>query len=266
MSSDLSSFVKPVPEEVNKTVDPEPTSKKKRKKSDGRDTELEDMRKLAKSYCSCFEQYNSIRRYSKQRLADWLEQKEFEVDHNLKNSVFSFVQQAYAFVLDKLTKGDGHVQNQIANDLTLRQSLEDEGRNLLQYLSNKSKILVLTSADVYHGKSEQREKQSKKERQVLPVSDVEQNMQVASSPLSSDSEGQASFHFDLRPEGQRQDCPPSEVAERQEGMEEPIRRNCDHVSDFHVAADLGDDQSEGGHCVSPILDNRVAADHGESNC
>ena len=85
---DLSEFVKPVPEAVSPQG--EKTNKKRKQTSSdkaGGDAELKEMRSRAKSYCQSFEQYNSIRRYSKKRLADWLEQKEFDIDNSLKNSV-----------------------------------------------------------------------------------------------------------------------------------------------------------------------------------
>lgn len=216
MSTDLAEFVRPVPEDKESFVVPAKAKQKKKSK----DEELEEMRKRAKSYCNSFEQWNSIRKYKKPRLVEWLEQKEFDIDNSLKNSVFSFVQEAYGFILDKISKGEGYVQQQICNDLTLRQALEDEGRNLLKYLSNKSKILVLTGADLYHGKQEQ--------KLYTPA---------------SDHPGQTPVHDDLREEGEREDSPVGEAVEGQESMEEQIRPDRDHEPDIHASTDMGDDEA-----------------------
>ena len=82
------------------------------------DPELQDMRAQAKSLCNSYEQYRSVSRYKKERLRDWLEQKQFDSDAQLHETVFSFAHQAYAFAVDFMTKGGGHVKNQLSNDLT----------------------------------------------------------------------------------------------------------------------------------------------------
>ena len=227
MYADLSEFVKSVPTEEVKAVTPDaPPTKKKRKMTSSSDPELEEMRKRAKSYCTCFEQYNSIRRYSKKRLADWLEQKEFDIDNSLKNSVFSFVTEAYGFVLDKLLKGEGHVAKQVSSDLSLRQALEDEGRNLLMYLSNKSKILVLTGADIYHGKAEQR------------AIEAEQEALLPTETLSGDPEGPTSIYSGLWSEGIGKNSTDREATEGQESMEGVLRQDSDNEPDIHATTDL----------------------------
>jgi hypothetical protein len=268
MYADLSEFVKSVPTEEVKAVTPDaPPTKKKRKMTSSSDPELEEMRKRAKSYCTCFEQYNSIRRYSKKRLADWLEQKEFDIDNSLKNSVFSFVTEAYGFVLDKLLKGEGHVAKQVSSDLSLRQALEDEGRNLLMYVSNKSKILVLTGADIYHGKAEQRaiEAERKEAEALLPLLEGEQEMPATTETLSGDTEGPTSIYSNLWEKGFGKNSIDSQATEGQESVEELLRRDCDNVTDIHATTDLGDDQPGGDDSVPSVLDDSLAAIDGEPN-
>jgi hypothetical protein len=254
-AADLSEFVKSVPTEEVKTVTPDaPPTKKKRKPISSSDPELEEMRKRAKSYCTCFEQYNSIRRYSKKRLADWLEQKEFDIDNSLKNSVFSFVTEAYGFVLDKVLKADGHVAEQVKNDLSLRQALEDEGRYLLQYLSNKSKVLVLTGVDVFHGKAKQRAIEAEKEA-LLPLLEGEQDMQATAKTLPGNPEGQATVYSNLWKKGFGKNSTDREATEGQESVEGELRSDNHNEPDLHVTADMGYDQPGGGNSVPPILDD-----------
>ena len=136
-------------------------SKKNKKKrsspySKPGDEEMADMRKRAKSMCNSYEQYRSISKYTKDRLKDWLQQKDFDSDAQLRESVFSFAHKAYAIAFDFITKGDGHVRERLESDLSLRTAIEDEGRDIVKWLSNKSKIAFLTASDTFEGKIEQR--------------------------------------------------------------------------------------------------------------
>ena len=124
--------------------------------SKGGDDELVDMRKRAKSMCNSYEQYRSISKYKTDRLRDWLQQKDFDSDAQLRDSVFSFAHKAYAMAFDFITKGDGHVRERLENDLSLRTAIEEEGRGIVKWLSNKSKIAFLTASDTFEGKIEQR--------------------------------------------------------------------------------------------------------------
>ena len=45
---------------------------------------------------------------------------------------------------------------EIVSDVTLRQSLEQEGSKFEQFLTNKFKIVALTSIDVFNGKQKQK--------------------------------------------------------------------------------------------------------------
>ena len=71
----------------------------------------------------------------------------------MRETVFSSLHKLYAFGLDLVSRGDGHVREQIENDLSLKDSLEQECSSLLKYLTNKSKIAFLTTTDVVKGKS-----------------------------------------------------------------------------------------------------------------
>ena len=122
----------------------------------GKDEELIEMRKKGKALCSCWEQWRSISKYKKERLKDWIEQKEYDSDKTMQNSVFTLAIKTYGTVLDYLAKGDGHISKNIEADISLRSAIEEECSDWVKYLSNKSKIAFLTSSNVYHGKMEER--------------------------------------------------------------------------------------------------------------
>ena len=123
---------------------------KKRKAE--KEENLDELRAIAKSFCSCPEQWKSVSRYKKERLQEFVDSKNFERDQAMRETVFSSLHKLYAFGLDFFTRGNGYVKEQVENDLSLRDALEQECGALLQYLTNKSKIVFLTSTDVLQGK------------------------------------------------------------------------------------------------------------------
>ena len=56
---------------------------------------------------------------------------------------------------DKLTADGGHVEEQIMSDITLRQSIEQEGGSFIQFLTNRYKIVALTCVDTFNGKQKE---------------------------------------------------------------------------------------------------------------
>lgn len=139
-----------------KAPPPEPieivTKKRKRCSPD----ELQALKKEAQCYCKTYDEYKAIRNYKRNRLEQWIEEKKFDQDHNLSETIFDAIHNVFAATLDMLTRGEGYVKDELLNDLTLRQAIEDEGRGLLKFLSNRYRILALTGSDTYHGKLKQR--------------------------------------------------------------------------------------------------------------
>jgi len=230
---------------------------KKKKKSRGTpydrkgDPELQDMRAEAKSLCGSYEQYRSVSKYKKERLRDWLEQKQFDSDAQLQETVFSFAHKAYSMAVDFLTKGDGHVKDRLSNDLTLRTAIEDEGRDMVKWLTNKSKIVFLTMNDTFEGKMEQKKEKQKEPatieeikeygtagteeanadhhetgddvmgqqddnnttEQVLHMREGTQEMQAATEALPGLDTIEATSDIGVWPEGQREDTFDGEIIE-----------------------------------------------------
>ena len=75
----------------------------------------------------------------------------------MRETVFSSLHKLYAFGLDFFSRGGGYVKEQVENDLSVRDALEQECSSLLKYLTNKSKIAFLTTTYVVQGKVVQKQ-------------------------------------------------------------------------------------------------------------
>lgn len=114
--------------------------------------EDQELRKRARFLCASPEQYRIVAKYGTQKLKEWVQDKEFEQKKALAQTVFDAVHRILAVGLDKITQGDGFVESQILADLTLRQSIEEEGIEYLSLLQNKVRILVLSFVDTVNAK------------------------------------------------------------------------------------------------------------------
>jgi hypothetical protein len=138
-------------ESVPAQVTAEP-SNKKRKRSLTKDDEL---RQKARFYCKCPEQWRSVSRYSEKRLTEFVQEKEFNDQQQLYDSIFTFALNVIASGLDIVTHGKGHVRTELENDVSLKQAIEQEGCKFIQFLNNKFKIVALIGIDTFNGKRQQ---------------------------------------------------------------------------------------------------------------
>ncbi len=120
------------------------------------DSSTEDLRLVAKNYCCTTQEWQDVCSMSKSKIKTYIAQKEFENAQNLRTSFFSGAHRAIAYAVDAITKGNGHVNSQIANDLTLQRALEEEAMPLLCYLNNRAKLAMLLINDIIQGKLLQR--------------------------------------------------------------------------------------------------------------
>ena len=149
MSAD--DFVQPLPTTDDSTEKAENTAepaKKKRKKNDT----FEDIKEKAKAWCKTPEEWLAVQQLSRKKLEEFVQRKEFESSKEFSNQVFSFMHGMLALVLDTVSRGDGYVKEEIMNDLSLRESIELECKDIVHYLHNKTKLILLSSIDVYNGK------------------------------------------------------------------------------------------------------------------
>ena len=105
--------------------------------------DTEELRTEAKVYCTTQEDWRIVGCMSKGKLKNFIEQKEFEQSQHLRNSVFSGVHRALAFVVDRVGKGEGYIQSALLEDKTLQASIEQEALPFLTFLNNRLKIAML---------------------------------------------------------------------------------------------------------------------------
>ena len=142
-----------------KSAKPKKTKKRKPEGGDvsGEQQESDNsLKRKARFYCSCPEQWRAVSRYTPQKMSEFVAEKEFQQNKDLSTTVFNGIHKGMAGLLDMVSNGEGHVEEQILADVTLRQSIEEEGASLIFLIQNKVRIIVLSVLDVYHGKRIQR--------------------------------------------------------------------------------------------------------------
>jgi hypothetical protein len=133
-----------------------PEKKKRKRQEEETGPTRESSLAIARSFCSCPEQWETVRRYPAKKLSQFIETERFRRDAGLRESFFGSLHRFYGFVLDKLTMGEGHVQSHLERDVSLRHALEEEFQSVLCYLNNRMKIGLLSANGVMSGKIEQR--------------------------------------------------------------------------------------------------------------
>jgi hypothetical protein len=131
--------------------------KKKRKHSELKkvDTDTDDLKNRARFYCKSPDQWLIVKKYNRDRLDQFVSEHDFNALKDLHESLFGFIHKVLAVVCDKISAGGGHVQEQILSDVTLRQSIEQEGGSFIQFLTNRYKIVALTCVDTFNGKQKE---------------------------------------------------------------------------------------------------------------
>ena len=193
------------------------TKKRKLEKSPVDD----DLRKRAQLFCVCPEQWRSVSRYSKEKLAQFVEENQFREQQQLQNTVFSFVQRALATGLDMISRGNGFVREQVENDQSLHTAIAAEGVNFIALLNNKVKLLALLSADVMTGKLNQQLKSPQiteiknDDNPIIFSGKITGQRETGTMPSVGETTGdpvrqQAECYFNLRKKGDGEDGTDSE--------------------------------------------------------
>ena len=129
---------------------------KKKRKRDVVGDDVTTLKQKARLYCTCPQQWKSVSRYSQKRMEEFINEKDFERQQQIYTSVFGFAHQLWALTADTIARGNGHVKRELESDMSLRQSIEAEGTQFVQFLSNRWRMLALTGVDVFNGKKNQR--------------------------------------------------------------------------------------------------------------
>jgi len=62
---------------------------------------------------------------------------------------------AYAMLLDKLTKGEGFVEQEICSDLSLQSAIQREMVDYVRLVTNRMQIFIFSISDCFHAKKKQ---------------------------------------------------------------------------------------------------------------
>lgn len=133
---------------------------KKRKRSSGEE-QNDGKLSVARSLCTSASEFAVVSKFTPKKLDTWIQEQEFKKDQALKDSFFSGVHRMYAFLLDTLTRGEGHVRQAVENDHSLRDAIAQEGAGLLQFINNKARIGLLSGGAVISGKMIQKRENSR---------------------------------------------------------------------------------------------------------
>jgi hypothetical protein len=128
---------------------------KKRKSPPQKNASTSDLKQRARMLCGSPEQWRSVSRYGETKLQEWVEDREYDKTSATQSSIFDFVHRSLAVVLDTLSSGDGYVENEILADLSLKASIIEEMYTLVQFMTNKYKLIALTAADTVNAKRRQ---------------------------------------------------------------------------------------------------------------
>ena len=151
---------------------------KKRKSPDENNEEFQALRDQAKSMCSCAEQWKTISKYKKSRLSEWIAEHQFIRDKQAQQSISDGVHNILALGIDFLTGGRGHVQEALCNDISWKDSVDQEVGEYTGLLSNKARLVFLTGVNTAKGKKLQRDLQPTIEPIIEDVTLEEKNGHV----------------------------------------------------------------------------------------
>lgn len=137
----------------------EPKTKKRKRGALGED-QNDTRLGVARGLCSSAAEFALVSKFTPKKLDTWIQEQEFKRDQAVKDSFFTGVHKMYAFLLDALTRGEGHVRQAVENDHSLRDAIAEEGAGLLQFINNKARIGLLSGGAVISGKMIQKRENS----------------------------------------------------------------------------------------------------------
>ena len=134
----------------------QPLHKKlKKRKVEIDDPCVKDLREKAKFYCKNITEWRVVCKYNKSRLEEYLHDQEFLASAKLSDQFSDVVTSVYAFIVDKMAKGDGFVEAEIKNDVSLRDCIHKELVDVLKIMTNKMQCVVFSLVDITQGKKRQ---------------------------------------------------------------------------------------------------------------
>jgi hypothetical protein len=119
------------------------------------DPGIKELRDRAKPFCKTISDWRLVSHYSKPMLQQFIDDQEWISTSENYEQVGTMMTNAYGFILDKLAKGDGHIENEIKNDVSLRHAIHKELVDMLKTITNRFQIALFSFVDVLNGKKKQ---------------------------------------------------------------------------------------------------------------
>lgn len=151
----ISDFLPPLTKDTVPAVVTKGAAKKRKRTVEDDNTNTDELKRRARLFCKCPEQWRSVSKYNPKRLEEFVTEKTYEQDQVLYDGVFDFAHSMYALLLDKLSGGGGYVEQELKSDISLRQCIEVEMANICQFLTNRYKLVALSTIDVTNAKRRQ---------------------------------------------------------------------------------------------------------------
>jgi hypothetical protein len=129
------------------------TPKKKRKKEE--DDEVRELKQKAKYHCKDIKEWRVISKYNKEKLEQYLNDQSFLDAAQITQHIGTFATNLYGMLLDKMTKSDGFVEEEIKNDLTLKNAIQRELIDYVKHITNRFQIAIFSTVNVINGKKKQ---------------------------------------------------------------------------------------------------------------
>jgi hypothetical protein len=144
--SDIDAYMAPV---VASVVTPVVTRTKPEKR---KRPEADSSIAQARLMCESAEEYLKVSNMNATKIEQFISEKQYTKSKQLTNTIFGAIHELIAIAADTVIRGDGHIKDEIMRDVSLKSAIIDECDNWASYLSNRWKIGILLSIDVFNGK------------------------------------------------------------------------------------------------------------------
>lgn len=127
----------------------------KKRKATPNEDELKDLKQKAKFHCRDLKEWRVVSKFSKAKLETYLSDQTYLESAQIAQHFGSFATDMYGFLLDKVTKGGGFVEQEIKSDVTLRNAVQRELVEYVRIITNRLQILIFSGVNVLNGKKKQ---------------------------------------------------------------------------------------------------------------
>ena len=97
-------------------------------------------------------EWRTVSKYKNIKLEEYLSDRTFMDSAQMCQNFSHVALETYAFILDKVVKGNGFVEQEINSDVTLKDAISREMIEIVTKITNRIQILILTSVNICNGK------------------------------------------------------------------------------------------------------------------